>query len=101
MTSDEADITDTYMDSAYVCAEHADMIVKAVNNHDALVDGLLASKIAHYECEDDPFFSCHATQSSISHYDDPQISYKPEPICNCGADAHNKRIDDLMAKVNQ
>lgn len=32
----EADITDTYMDSAYVCEEHADMIVKAVNAHASL-----------------------------------------------------------------
>lgn len=34
----EADITDTSMDSAYVCEEHADMIVKAVNHHDELVE---------------------------------------------------------------
>lgn len=33
----EADITDTCRDAAYVCEEHADMIIMAVNHHDELV----------------------------------------------------------------
>lgn len=82
-------------------AANAAFLVKAANLYDELVATLTASKIEHYVCEGDPHFSCHATESSFDYYDDPQIKHKPEPICDCGADIHNKRIDDLIEKAKK
>lgn len=58
-----------------------------------LKEALLAAKIAHYVNEDDPFYSCHATESYYECHGDIR---KDPRICTCGADTHNKNIEDHL-----
>ena len=62
---------------------------------------LLAAKIAHYEC-DDSYYTCPAydweedqkrvDRGETTYYDWP----RERPKCDCGADAHNARIDAVL-----
>lgn len=44
----------------------------------------------HYVCDDDCWYSCPKSGECC---DDKQVG------CNCGADRHNKKVEDLILKI--
>lgn len=77
--------------SCYCCEDAASEIER-------LMAALQAAKISHYECEDDPFYSCCATDS----YQDCHGEIRRTPRkCTCGADEHNAKIDTVLSVSNE
>lgn len=54
-----------------------------------LREALHAAKIPHYVC-DDCFYSCPKTGESCNEL--------PNDVCDCGADAHNAKIDEALSE---
>ncbi len=59
-----------------------------------LVDQLLVlAKRVHYEVDEDPFYSCAKAER--------YCGTDPVGVCNCGADAHNEKVDELADKIRE
>ena len=58
---------------------------------DEMVASLNQLKLKHHECPD-PWYSCPKSGECANDEAD-------ENICNCGADAHNQKVDDAIANL--
>jgi len=63
-----------------------------MNIHDLLLR-LESLKVKHFECEDS-WYSCPKSEGGNSN------DCLRDDYCNCGADLHNKKIDDLIEEIN-
>lgn len=52
---------------------------------------LLTAKVEHLVVDEDCWFSCPKSGACCN-------DTIPEDQCNCGADEHNARIDDVLAR---
>ena len=57
---------------------------------EAIKELIVAAKKSHFWCDDDNFYSCPKSEGGC---DDPR--YADGNKCNCGADEHNARVEEL------
>lgn len=76
--------------------EERDKTARLETQISILRKALKNAKIDHFVCEDDPFFSCEATDSFFECHG--EIRGMPR-ICSCGADSHNELIDIALSFV--
>lgn len=73
-------------------------LVKPSSNSTEEVESAIAAlislaKLEHYNCELDTWYGCPLSVDGCSQ-DIPKV-------CNCGADEHNRKVDEVAAKLNK
>jgi len=68
-----------------------------MNENERLRAALEAARIPHHQCDGDPWYSCPKSEEGHICPDDSKGLDCTCP-CNCGADEHNARIDEALAK---
>ena len=55
----------------------------------------------HYYCEDDSYYSCPLARDPLAPNGYYDIAEVLESECNCGADEHNAKVYELVAKLQE
>lgn len=63
-------------------------------NRDLLIRLIQLAKREHYEC-DDSWYNCPATGACTNDV------YEDSKICNCGADDHNRLVDQIAEELKK
>lgn len=83
-----------YLDATDRESDYTEDVAWLVRAVDELRDTLIASKIEHLIVEGDCWFSCPKSGESCR---DDQVKTE----CDCGADAHNARIDATLTRLEE